>query len=239
MKYLAAVGLMLILVGCGPVVVQKSPGKAGSKSKPKKPAINTTAQASDPVPPPKKFTVAADAYPGIPEAIAALLRAAESAESGEADDATREERLKATGWLAMQKEAAVAPLAENLADETVSVGSKIYICRALGQVGPPAEAALTEALKSDEQRVRINAAEQLAIIKPTSPSIVQTLIGLLKHEDPRLRERAIKSLDFIGPPAIAAKDPLLAILNSNADEGQRALARKALASVNPRHTFKD
>lgn len=238
MHKLAVVAAMILLVGCGPAVSHKSAGKSSAKNgKPKKIVAKATVAPSPPAPPPKKFTVAADAYPGIPEALAALLLAAESA--GDGDEQTREERLKATGWLAMQKEAAVAPLAEKLSDESVGRAGKIVICRTLGQVGPAAEAPLTAALESEEQLVRINAAEQLAIIKPTNESIIKTLIGLLDHEDPRTRERAIKSLGFIGPPAKDAKDPLLAILNSNADEGVRAEAKKALKSVNPRHTFKD
>lgn len=238
MKKFAAISLLLLLAACGPANSQKSPGKSSVKhGQPKKSAAKTKSETAPVAPEPKKLTVAADAYPGIPDAIAALLSAAESAQDG--DKATHEERLRATAWLAQQKEAAVSPLAEKLADESVGLAGKIVICRTLGQVGPAAEGTLTEALESDEHLVRINAAEQLAIIKPTSASIVKTLIDLLDHEDSRLRERAIKSLAFIGPPAKEAQPRLQAILNSDADENLRGEARRALAKVNPRRTFKD
>jgi HEAT repeat protein len=243
MKKLATALLILFLIGCGTAASQKSGAIAAKNGKPKKPATKAPAKvaakpaASAPAPPPKKYIVAPDAYGDIPEALVALLLAAES--SGENEDADREERFKASAWLALQKEAAIEPLVEKLNDENVGLASKIVICRTLGQIGLPAEAPLTAALESDDQLVRINAAEQLAIIKPTSPSIVQTLIALLDHDDPRTAERAVKSLAHIGPPAKDSADRLLAILNSDADEGLRSEAKRALKSVSPRKTFQD
>src|SRR5262245_35008933 len=131
MNRLAAVGIALILIGCGPTVSPKAKGKSGAKNgKPKSVASRPVGEKPAPPAAPQKFTVAADAYPGIPEALAALLLSAESA--GDGDEATREERFKAMGWLAQQKVAAVAPLAEKLNDEAVGPKSKIVICRTLG-----------------------------------------------------------------------------------------------------------
>lgn len=239
MRRLAILVLAIAIAGCGAEPAKKAGGKTAKNGKPKKPVVVAQAKpAPEPAPPePKKYTVPADAYPGITEALNSLILAAESDEGNETAD--RDERFRASAWLAMQKDAAIAPLTEKLEDDGVGVGTKIMICRTLGQMGPAAEDSLTSALESDEQLVRINAAEQLAIIKPTTAGIVNTLIGLIDHEDPRTAERAIKSLAHLGPSAKASKDRLLEVLNSNADEGLRGEAKRALTKVNPRKTFQD
>jgi len=79
-------------------------------------------------------------------------------------------------------------------------------------IGPPATAALTEALTDPRAQVRWEAAKTLTEL--TDPSAIPALIESLTDEDSGIRWLAAEALIAIGPPAI---EPLLRALVDRAD----------------------
>lgn len=217
---LAAVLVLAVcaaLFGCG--------SKPEAPSKPKKPPV------ARPAPPPPPPMVPANAYPGIPAALAALRQ------SIDAD--TIPEIRKAETWLAQQGGAAVVPVADEVAKSENREAYRLACCRVLTAIGAPALAELQAAAECDAPLVKMRAAEGLGQIRPHAPRSIEILIKMLDDPDGRVRQSSIQSLERIGEPAKAATEKLNAILNSDANEVERDRAKKALKSVNPRHKFFD
>ncbi len=80
--------------------------------------------------------------------------------------------------------------------------------KALGAIGDAAVEPLIAALNHRERRVRMRAAETLAVTGDVRA--VEPLIAVLKHRDPRERMRAASALGAIGD--VRAIDPLIAAL---------------------------
>ena len=136
MKNVIVLILTLCVLGCG------SAKKPQQTSKPKTTKPKTTKPKSKPKPPAKS-------YADIPEALAALCKAAEDGDS--------DERKNAHEWLAGKGAAAVAPLGEIVADETASLESRVassLVLAYLGQKGQPAVQYFLKALESKSRQIQ-------------------------------------------------------------------------------------
>lgn len=229
-------GLVLLpaLAGCSPARRPETAGAgrsrpaaanhaSASQSRPSRPAANQTAARET------EAEVPADAFASVDQAVEALVRAAQQRDS--------QQRLRASGWLARQGAAAVPALRGVLDDQQADTAAKIAACRALGRIGGPATETLIAQLDDSEQLVRINALDQLPHIRPPTRQIVEVLIGALDHDDPRMRQQAIRGLAILGPTAKDAAPRLQEILNAREDEALRSEAKKALEQVDPRRTL--
>lgn len=220
---------VLFFVGCEATNVAPSATSTTPNSSAKKSAEGT-AKAKPKVN--NRPKVKADAFDSVPAAISALTLAT--------DAQFDEDRYQATEWLVMQKDAAVAALAEEVADSSTSARSQIVIARILGRIGTPEAARKLVVMTSAESHMgAVNAIQQLGTIKPSSPDTIEKLIGLLEHPDDRRRLEAVNALGKIGQPAAAASSQLVAIQNSQDNDALRQAARRALEKVDPRKTLAD
>ena len=222
----------LALAGCG-----GGAAETAEKSE-KKSSKKATAKAESPKPkppPPKplpKPTVPQDLYPDVPTALASLKASAEGGDP--------KTRIDATLWLSQQGDAAAGPVGKLAGDETASVASRIAACRVLSQFGPKSPPVLVALLKAKEPLVRINAADQLALIEPHSEEIIDVLIGLVGDKEEQMRAKAIGCLAHIGTAAKKAGPMLQSILNNTKESALiRGHAKEALLKVDPRKTFVD
>ncbi|QDU98196.1 HEAT repeat domain-containing protein [Lignipirellula cremea] len=225
MRNACAIGLLLLLLaGCDDTEATR-PGQT-----PRKTAAKPAAKRVVAPPPPQ---VAADAFPDIPTAVAALAQ-----RSADKDLVGWRE---ASDWLALQGPPAVAPLQTVVDDSQSDIRAQINAIYALSQIGPPAAPALLQILSSHPtKKVRLNAIDKVALIDPSSAAIVKALVGLLDHQDDEFRRTAVNALGVIGEPAGASADRLVAILNNpKENDSLRGAAKVALKKVNPRHTFLD
>ena len=174
--------------------------------------------------------VSPTAFADIDTAINVLMTTEDNAEAG-----------KAIQWLGMQKATAVQPLAAIMNDADSPPKNRNYACKALGVVGAPAGEVLLEALNSNDDLIRVNAAKELGRIKPSNEKTMKALVGLLNHEDWKTRLNALKGLTSIGPSAKPlAEESLLAIANSTEEINTvRTEAKRALKIICPRRTFND
>ncbi|MCA9205769.1 MAG: HEAT repeat domain-containing protein [Planctomycetales bacterium] len=223
---LLVLSICLVSVGCGPAP-GTAPAANGSTPSQTNAAATSPARAVVAEPPRPTRT-----FGSIEEAVSALIEASESSDSNTRNDATV--------YLVQQGPAAVPALAARVSAAETKPRSLIAITRILGQLGPDAVAPLSIVMKHEMPQVRVNAAEQLAIIKPTNEAIVDQLLGLLDHQDPQMQLIAIRGLGHLGKAANKATDRLQALRNStDHDDALRVAAGEALKKVDPRHTFVD
>lgn len=188
-----------------------------------------TSPAPRPAPPParKPVVVKQDAFPGVPQALAALNSAVK------AND--REGVATAEGWFELQQTSAVPPLVAVVEDANADFELRLSACRALSRIGPPAAESLERLLSIEPQQLQLRAMESLSRIKPVRPSTVSIFRELLKPGEVRVRQVALECLGRIGPPAKDAVPDLVAILNdTNENETLRGEAKQALKVVEPR-----
>lgn len=206
--------------GCGDAVPSGNSNANNSNQNNNNEATNTNN------PPPNVKS----SFGSVDEAIGVLITSAQTSDAAQ--------RQAAASWLGKQGEPAVTELAKVM-NENEDLRVQVAATLAIGQAGPPAFDTLVKATDHPQNMVRVNAVKGLAAIKPPTKETVDTLLRLLKHQDQRVVHAAITGLGALGPKAERAADPLVAILNSQADDALRNAAKKALKSVNPRHTFQD
>jgi HEAT repeat protein len=105
----------------------------------------------------------------------------------------------------------------------------------LGQISPPAKAALPDllrAMKDDDGMVRVKAADSFSRIDPKNKAAVSVLIEALKDESGKVRRAAGEVLGDIGPGAAEAVPALITALK-DADANVRWAAAEALRDVGP------
>lgn len=237
MKYISCLLLVLLLLGCGP-----SDKEGKEKSSDKKDAAKADAakqaKPKDRKPPQTRIEIPGDAYPGIPAAIDALSKAAESEDDGEI--------LRTCAWLKMQGDAAVQPLGELLFNKSTPMKTRYHVCRALGEVGGSAVPLMIKKLDTDSIEVRFGLINSLGRVKTsdqaTNDRITRALLEQAgKEKSVDTRRRALIALATLGEPAgTLAKDPLLALLHDiDEEETIRGEAKKTLNAVAPRRTLVD
>ena len=96
----------------------------------------------------------------------------------------------------------------------------------------PAVAKQIERLKSDDAKVRCEAARALMILRPRTQDAIGALTEALGDESQRVRFTAAQALGSIGPQADAAADALAAALKDEKD-AVRWNAAAALAKIRP------
>lgn len=229
----AMIFALLFFIGCGATNTAPTEQSATSSStETKRTANGTTASGNAKAKVNNRPEVPADAFDNVADAVSALTLAT--------DAQFDEERYRATEWLVMQKDAAVAPLAEEVKETSANPRSQIVIARILGRIGTPAAAQELVVMTTAENHLgAINAIQQLGVIKPPSPDTIENLIRLLEHQDDRRRLEAVHALGKIGQPAAAASKQLVAIQNSQDNDTLRQAARRALEKVDPRKTLAD
>jgi tetratricopeptide (TPR) repeat protein len=93
-------------------------------------------------------------------------------------------------------------LLEKLKDEDPPV--REAAAKALAGIGKPAVPALSEALKHDEQRVRIGATRALVLLKGDAKGSIPALVDALDDQSSMVRFGAGRALESIGTDAIPA-----------------------------------
>lgn len=203
--------------------------EAAAQSTPKRTTTPATGSSSKVASPAAKNQVSPDAFPNVAAAMTTLHEGLTKND--------RELVNKAEGWLTLQKEKAVPGLAEILKSDSTSPEMRIAACRALGRVGPAATPVLLETLGSDSAsaQLKLKATETLSYVRPSSQAIVDQLLEILRGDDARMRQVALQGIGRIGPPAKAATNTLMDILNNTAEsETIRGEAKRALKEVDPR-----
>lgn len=221
--------------GCGPS--PSSAPQASSKKPSKKVSrAETPPPKSPPKPSPKPaVTVAQDAFPNVQQAIATLATALKASGDSENDQSEKDDAKKALAWLTMNKATAVPQLAELLNRPDEKLETQIATCWALGRMGSAATPALLANIDHPTRQVRMKVMESLSYIKPADAKVVSKLIELLKSDDQPTRQAAVQGLARIGPPAKAAANGLIAILNNTSEsEALRSDAKAALKKVDQR-----
>lgn len=228
---LAAVAVLLS--GCGPT---PSSAPQASSQKPSKKEARAEAPPPKPTPKPKPaVTVAQDAFPNVKQAIATLATALQASGDSENDQSEKADAAKALAWLTMNKATAVPQLADLLKQPDEKLETQIATCWALGRMGSAATPALLSNIDHPTRQVRMKVLESLSYIKPADAQAVAKLIELLKSDDQPTRQAAVQGLARIGPPAKAASDGLIAILNNTSEsEALRSDAKAALKKVDVR-----
>jgi HEAT repeat protein len=133
---------------------------------------------------------------------------------------------------------AVRPLTAALRDTNPAVraGAAISLGRLRERANTaPVVAALHEALRDGDEKVRSAAVEALVAVAPESPRTVAALVARLKERGPGgadARTLAAVYLDGLGPPARAAIPALLEALQ-DPDAGVRGHAAMALKTHGP------
>ncbi|PQO34635.1 hypothetical protein DTL21_14095 [Bremerella cremea] len=89
--------------------------------------------------------------------------------------------------------------------------------KSLGQIGLPAVASLTEALKDKDPTIRAWATSALGEIPIAAPQTVGPLSERLSDENAYVRLKAIKALGKLGPAAVGASPQLARLLLSELD----------------------
>lgn len=222
------------VLGCGGSdnTAKTSAKKTGNSKSSKKPAAEPA-----PAPPPKpkkpKIVVPADAYAGVPEALKAYRGALSSNNGDEAD--------KVEGWFETTNATSIPALSELLKNPSTTPEVQMDASRALGRCGPNAASALLEVIGAAKiPQVRIKAIESVSILKPTNPTIIKTLQGLMNDagRDSQTRQHAILGLQRIGPPAKDVVPDLMNILNNTKENDTvRSAAKAALKEIDPRKGF--
>lgn len=232
-------GGLLFAVVCG-LTVGCAPATQSTGDRPQPPAEerSTPPEASAPTPsptasdPPAPPTAPEPEFQSAAEAIAALVAAAESADTQRVYLINR--------WIGRHPAECLGPVEELLAAESSSTASLIAACRAFAAIGPPARPALRQAARHSQQLVRVNAIKALLAIKPWESETLTLLITLTEHEDQRTQYAALQGLGQMGGQAERAAPRLQEILDDgNADNGVRQAAGQALRRVAPRKTFDD
>ena len=124
-------------------------------------------------------------------------------------------------------------IAEALKDADRGLGGRA--AWALQSIGPDAKAAvpaLTQALRHDEEEVRLQAAETLGAIGPDAVASVPALTEALGDNDEDVRSAAAGALEAIGPDANAAVPALIEAL-TDANLFVRMHATCALRRIGP------
>jgi HEAT repeat protein len=139
------------------------------------------------------------------------------------------------------KQEAVGPLTAVLRDTTVSGTTLGVVARALGKMGPAAEAAvkplivvLQDSTMSD--RTREAAARALGKMGPAAEAAVEPLVAVLRDstETDWSRGIAAEALGKMGPAAEAAVKPLIAVLRDTTVSGNtRGVVAEALGKMGP------
>src|SRR5439155_11643689 len=127
----------------------------------------------------------------------------------------------------------VAALVKALGQEDGSAG--VEAAENLGQIGPPARAAVSALLRATKDReglVRVKAADALQKIDPKNTAALPVLVGALKDENAKARRAAAEALGDIGPEAKEAVPALVAALK-DADGNVRWAAAEALRDIGP------
>ena len=229
---LAAVLALVLLSGCG-----SSPPPTAQVSA-KKPSKKEARAETPPAPKPKPkpaLTVAQDAFPDTKQAIAAVAAALQSSGDAENDKNEKAEVPKALAWLNMNKDTSVPQLADFLKRPDEELETQIATGWALGRMGPAATPTLLANVDHPIRQVRMKVVESLSIITPPDANAIAKLIELLKSDDQPTRQVAIQGLARIGPPAKAAAESLVAILNNTSEsEALRNDAKAALKKVDKR-----
>ena len=101
---------------------------------------------------------------------------------------------------------------------------------ALERVGPDGIPGLVEALKVDEEDLRVTVLERLQKYGAQSSAAVPELLKLLRHARADLRGAAASTLGAIGPEAEEAIPALRRLLNDT-DPLVETSARRALARI--------
>jgi HEAT repeat protein len=113
-------------------------------------------------------------------------------------------RLQAIDQLgARGGEAAVAPLAEMLKDNSAQI--RAHAAGALGAIGAPAKgavAALVELVKDEDPLVRRQAVQAVISIRPGPKVTVPLCVKLLEDADPGVRLRILSAISEAGPAAM-------------------------------------
>lgn len=240
MKCISCLLFVLLLVGCGPSDKEGKEKSSDKKDAAKDDAAKNAKQKRR-KPQQTRIEVPADAYPGIPAAIDALSKAAESEDSK--DDG---EILRACAWLKMQGDAAVQPLGEVLFNKSTPTMTRYHVCRALAEVGGSAVPLMIKKLDTDSVEVRFGLINSLGRVKTTDQATNDRITRALleqagKDKSVDTRRRALIALATLGEPAgKLAKDPLLALLHDvDEEETVRGEAKKTLKAVAPRRTLVD
>ena len=179
--------------------------------------------------------MAQDAFPNAKQAIDSLATALKASGDSENDQSEKADAAKAVAWLKMNQATAVPQLAELLKQPDEKLETQIATCWALGRMGSAATPALLANIDHPTRQVRMKVMESLSYIKPADAQAVAKLIELLKSDDQPTRQAAVQGLARIGPPAKAASDGLVAILNNTSEsEALRNDAKAALKKVDVR-----
>jgi HEAT repeat protein len=89
---------------------------------------------------------------------------------------------------------------------------------------------ISKLLKDPELEVAMQAARALFFIGRESKSRLDDLVDALKHENPRMREQVIQTIERIGPAAERAL-PALETLTKDPDEAVAKAAKAAIATI--------
>jgi HEAT repeat protein len=185
------------------------------------------------------LTLAWDAPPAAAqstEEVAALL---EQLKSGK--PAAQSRALASLAALGPDAKESIPPLIDTLGHETAGFA----VTQALGRIGSAAVPALVKALRSDNARVRANAAAALKSMGPAARDAVPGLMEVVKKDrgtrtdavaqPPALpRIQAIGALAQIGPAARDAVPVLIDVLKEkDALDGARIEAAVALGLIGP------
>jgi len=217
------VGVMTLGMGCGsPAPAPTTP--APQAARPAAPPPKAAPVAPKPAP---EVKVDANAYAGVPEALDAITTAIKASDNPSVS--------KVEAWFALRGEASVGELTAIIKDDTAELDRRLYACRVMAKTGKKGGEALLSLDVKEPELVRLRIVDTLGRIKPSSPEIVAHLKKLGFEGEVRTRQTAIASLARIGPPAKEVVPDLEKLLNdTQADEGLRKEAGKALKAIDPR-----
>jgi HEAT repeat protein len=109
-----------------------------------------------------------------------------------------------------------------------------YSAQGLAKGGPGVVRALRENLKSDQVKLRFDAARSLGVIGPDAKAAVPELIGALRDPGPEVKMAAVFTLGEIGPAAADAVEPLMRVVNDfEKDRGTAMMAIDAIGRIGP------
>ncbi len=139
----------------------------------------------------------------------------------------------------MQSTKAISPLIELLQQDHANGGDRIrkpvklhYSAAALVDIGLPAVAGLIGVSKSEDPRVRWNAAEALGQIGRREHAAVPPLTLGLQHANAHVRAIAVSALGKVGPQARNAVPTLIELLQDE-DAYVRVCSVNALGRIGP------
>lgn len=161
--------------------------------------------------------------PAVPDLIRALDDGTPSVRAGAA---------KALGWMGPDARESIPALGARLHDPETFVAR--LAGTALQSIGPASVPVLAEALKDQDDGIRLSAAETLERMGPEGRDAVPALAEAVKDPSTSVRLHSTLALTAIGPPASAAVGVLTTVMEHDASVDVRLSAAVALWKIQGR-----